>query len=291
MSEPKMPAEQLRRANKNGFLGTCLYKVQPVGLQILTHSLLEFSAWKLCRVTDLFWRLYYPTSEGAILKFSGRSIPLKPNHVYLIAPRALLSSETGNPFRMWTLHFQLDVYGSSLGIHPKGTENSVFEIQPNAELLKVIERACPANPPPEDAGFDIVSIWDLISQTSKQEPNETWRITVKDSRLTELIDLARENLSNPKLLDLLQSSTGLSRVQFYRFMVKETGFSALHLLTELRIERALYLLRNTDVPFPTIATMCGFKHWAQLGVLLKKRENLTPSQIREQAFHKSPEAS
>ena len=248
------------RKSRNQFIGIKHQDIPPAGIQILAHSLVEFSQWQLKRASDLFYRLYIPLSEGGLIKFGKTSIPLRPEFFYLISPRTTLITENEKPFSMWVLHFQLGDMTASPGDTPLPTQDTVYEIKPTSDLLRLLEKACPKRTEDDSHSpcVPFLSVLELIIHTLRTSPSQNWEIKIRDNRVPALLELARENLSKHGVLDILRNAAGLDRTQLYRLFVAETGFSPMHFLTEMRLDHATDLLRNSTLSAQEVAAASGF---------------------------------
>jgi len=91
----------------------------------------------------------------------------------------------------------------------------------------------------------------------------------------------RTSLSEPIRLKDLAAVAGCSEYHFARRFRAETGQPAMKCLTEMRIEAAQSLLRDTEFPLKAIAPKVGLANEQHLSRLVKRHTGLSPGQWRE----------
>ena len=91
-----------------------------------------------------------------------------------------------------------------------------------------------------------------------------------------------KNMSNTKLkMDDLGADMGISRVQLYRKVKALTGMSPVELLKEMRLQRAMKLLKGTDKTVAEVAYEVGFGTPGYFSSCFKKQYGKYPTEIRE----------
>lgn len=100
--------------------------------------------------------------------------------------------------------------------------------------------------------------------------------------LNELTALIEQNLSDPAFgVEKLSREMGLSRVQLYRKVQVLLDRNVMDYLTEIRLKRAKYLLRETTRPMADIAVETGFNSAAYFTTFFKQHTQKTPSEYRK----------
>lgn len=93
-----------------------------------------------------------------------------------------------------------------------------------------------------------------------------------------------KNMSNTKLkMDDLGADMGISRVQLYRKVKAMTGMSPVELLKEMRLQRAMKLLKATDKTVAEVAYEVGFGTPGYFSSCFKKQYGKYPTDIKEDA--------
>ena len=96
-----------------------------------------------------------------------------------------------------------------------------------------------------------------------------------------------EQLSVDQLLDLsvgqLAAKFGCSRRHLNRLFHQYFGFSVGALRMEMRLLKAVTLLRDSDAKVINVAVQCGFNHLGLFNTCFKKRFGVSPGRWRKQA--------
>ena len=95
-------------------------------------------------------------------------------------------------------------------------------------------------------------------------------ISYIDSNFTEKIDL-----------DRLADITKMSQGHFCRLFKQITGMSAINYINNLRINKAVELIRISDQNMTEIAMSCGFSDSNYFSRVFKKHEKMSPLQMRK----------
>jgi AraC-like DNA-binding protein len=103
----------------------------------------------------------------------------------------------------------------------------------------------------------------------------------KDKVSQVLSRLSAEELLRYSVEELAER-LNCSRRHLSRLFQQRFGFSVAALRMELRMMKAVTLLRNPDAKVLIIAEQCGFNHLGLFNTCFKKRFGLTPTQWRQQ---------
>nr|WGD98431.1 helix-turn-helix transcriptional regulator [Bacillus safensis] len=68
---------------------------------------------------------------------------------------------------------------------------------------------------------------------------------------------------------------------FYEGIQKSTGFTPIHYLTNIRLEKAETLLKTTKYSIEEIAIQCGYRNANYLNKVFRKKIGMSPKQLRE----------
>jgi AraC-like DNA-binding protein/mannose-6-phosphate isomerase-like protein (cupin superfamily) len=107
---------------------------------------------------------------------------------------------------------------------------------------------------------------------------ETTRL---DPRLERVVTCLRNNPDIRLSLDQAAALSGLSSVHFSRLFSQEMGVSFRAYALENRLERARYLLEETDMPVGEIARSLGYDDVFLFSRQFKRRYNYPPSRLRK----------
>jgi len=97
------------------------------------------------------------------------------------------------------------------------------------------------------------------------------------TNLTRYIDA---NYQSNITMDTLEKISNMHRSNIYRLFEKEFDLSPTKYIQNVRMEKALYLLKNTDYSIKKISIMCGFTDSVYFCKAFKKKHQKTPTEAR-----------
>ncbi|SUB82491.1 L-rhamnose operon regulatory protein rhaS [Pragia fontium] len=104
----------------------------------------------------------------------------------------------------------------------------------------------------------------------------------KDEQLIKTcIEYINNNYSRELNLTQLADRAGISYHYFSRLFKKISGYNFKEYLSFVRINRAKFLLKNTQVPITDISHSCGFSEHKHLISVFKKYYLMTPTEFRK----------
>lgn len=98
--------------------------------------------------------------------------------------------------------------------------------------------------------------------------------------IRNMINLIERNLSDTITLSTISSIVGLSPNYLSRLFREETGKSFNEFVTEIRMEKAINLLKNTNLKVYEIAESIGIPSYRYFSVLFRKWTGSTPKDFR-----------
>ncbi|TGV03604.1 helix-turn-helix domain-containing protein [Flavivirga rizhaonensis] len=126
-----------------------------------------------------------------------------------------------------------------------------------------------------------------INNAAPKRKNYKYQITLKPGdleKINQVHEYIQENLSDPlpSLKKLAESiGTNESRLRHgFKFIYGESPYG---FFKSERLNKALQLVKNSDVPIKKIATLTGFKHVSHFTIAFKNKYNYTPRDIRKQS--------
>jgi AraC-like DNA-binding protein len=99
--------------------------------------------------------------------------------------------------------------------------------------------------------------------------------------IAEAIRYAEEHLSGPLTLQTLTRQAAMSMSKFTAAFKTHTGLSAASYIRRLRMDQAMYLLKNTTTLLKDIAWMVGYKHYSRFSALFREQFGVMPSEFRK----------
>lgn len=104
-------------------------------------------------------------------------------------------------------------------------------------------------------------------------------------KVVEAMNYVKQYLTNHISEDInmeeLAQSMGMSYSWFRRMFKKNTGLAPAQYLSQLRIQSAMYYLRNTSNPIKNVAFDCGFKTVEYFCTVFQSSVSMSPKQYRE----------
>ncbi|TDG00790.1 helix-turn-helix transcriptional regulator [Paenibacillus piri] len=109
---------------------------------------------------------------------------------------------------------------------------------------------------------------------NQQQPN---LLNFNINKAKRIID---EKYGEPITLQSVADELSIHPVWLSRLFKKETGQNFLDYLTEIRIEQAKVMLRDTSLKIYEIALRIGYQEIQYFGKIFKKRTGITPKEYR-----------
>lgn len=117
----------------------------------------------------------------------------------------------------------------------------------------------------------------LCSENYKLEYDERG-----NKKMAEAYTFIRENYFRPISLEKISKVVGMTPFVFSRFFKKNSGACFVEYLNRVRINKACYLLRETEYQIQEIAMECGFLSISNFNKQFKKAEMTSPKDYRAQ---------
>jgi transcriptional regulator GlxA family with amidase domain len=115
------------------------------------------------------------------------------------------------------------------------------------------------------------------------QPEQVLSVRSTDTLVHKAMLLLEQQLQSPATIDELCGPLGIGRRQLERRFHQDVGLSPAEYRQRLRLERARWLLQNTDMDVTEVALECGFQNGATLARTVRKALNLSPRQVRQAA--------
>lgn len=104
------------------------------------------------------------------------------------------------------------------------------------------------------------------------------------NELTYVYKFIKENYNQKIDMKALAELSGYSYHRFRHIFKEQTGLSPINFIIKTRIDNALQLLKNTELPISRISSECGFSTTSQFCMQFKEVIGSTPAGYREQIF-------
>ena len=113
-----------------------------------------------------------------------------------------------------------------------------------------------------------------------RKPGRGTLLGLSGRQLTTILDLVRDNLSEPLSLQMMADTLGLSTFHFLRAFKRTTGCTPHQYVLEQRIEAAKDLLRQRHRTIAEVGVLVGFSHPSHFARTFRKAVGVPPHQFR-----------
>lgn len=136
----------------------------------------------------------------------------------------------------------------------------------------------------EDYGMPLVEwVAEQMVYTAPREHSHAQRLSLPtrigrgNRKLTQAIEIMRDNIEDPLKLTELADIVGVSVRQLERLFMAFLNTSPSKYYLELRLEKARHLLRQTEMSITEISVLCGFSSPTHFSRAYRKVYNIAPS--------------
>lgn len=144
---------------------------------------------------------------------------------------------------------------------------------------------------PEGCEFEIASRYlALLRQYCRirrhTNPDETMLRDIDVDALREMLAFIGENHHEEITVDQIAAAGGMSRSKCTRIFRRYLGKSPIEHVQLYRLEKSVFLLKNTNLQFAEISAMCGFNQQSYFNRLFIREYGITPREMRRNAQRK-----
>lgn len=137
-------------------------------------------------------------------------------------------------------------------------------------------------PAPQSVQEIKVIIETILRQSIECMEKQSATSMAEDEEINEIFQFIRENRENPDLcVKMVASRFDLSMSNLSHRVKKATGRTVSDYITEMRMEYAHELLKDTDYNIQTIASMVGYTQASSFVSKFKKYYSITPAEYRK----------
>lgn len=140
--------------------------------------------------------------------------------------------------------------------------------------LSIVRRTSPAL---SDLVADYLAVGDRPRQSDITRPRA---LPISDPVLAAFDRAVRADLAGPLSVAEIAHHIGVSQRTLQRLTAAALGVSPVRYLQQVRLERAIELLRSSDLSVTAIAHAVGYQDATTLGTLIRRQRGTTPAQLR-----------
>ena len=121
----------------------------------------------------------------------------------------------------------------------------------------------------------------LRALTSNLDLHEKRFNSVSKKEINRALDYLHTNINQDFSLNEVADLIGLSKYHFIRLFKKETGQTPYQYYLDLKIEKAVELIKTNQYSITDICFICGFKDHSHFSRMFIKKMGITPSHFKE----------
>jgi transcriptional regulator GlxA family with amidase domain len=115
------------------------------------------------------------------------------------------------------------------------------------------------------------------------QPEQVLSVRSTDTVVHKAMLLLEQQLQSSATIEELCEPLGIGRRQLERRFQRDVGLSPAEYRQQLRLERARWLLQNTDLEVTEVSLECGFQSGANFARVVRKTLGLSPREVRQAA--------
>lgn len=115
------------------------------------------------------------------------------------------------------------------------------------------------------------------------QPEQVLSVRAADTVVHKAMLLLEQQLRSPATIEELCAPLGIGRRQLERRFQRDVGLSPAEYRQRLRLDRARWLLQNTDLEVTEVSLECGFQDSANFARVVRKALGTSPREVRQAA--------
>ncbi|MBQ9765709.1 MAG: helix-turn-helix domain-containing protein [Lachnospiraceae bacterium] len=257
-----------------------------------------------------FWEISYVYEGGGVCYMGNQSSPVKCGSVLFAAPNTphcfiSHSHKEGSPLRICSIVFKqnyLELFMQNFQNISELKEHALFNlIEKNAHFSIIVYDDNASNlrhliwlitheynhytaGSKEIIQAAMLSLFIGITRQYEYQSGNSTDMVTKNLILDELLKYINANYGSRLSLELLASHAHLSREYLCRYFKKQIGINISDYILEVRINKAMEMLRNTTHTITDIGIFCGYPSVSSFQRSFKKYTGITPSEYRGSAY-------
>jgi AraC-like DNA-binding protein len=228
-------------------------------------------------ITSAFWRAWINTSEGGSLHYRNRTIAMKPQVIYLIAPETCFRTEQVAPFSQLYIHF-------SMKFPNHEPQDGIFDVPAWPEVLRLLNEWQKHFSRSDIRTF--LSVAGLLHTAVSKLPEKYFEQTESmDKRVLATLKTLSSTTLGHYTNEQLAKRVKMSESAFLHLFTEQVGVSPQRYYRSKRIERAKFLLAYSDSSIDSIAADTGFVDRYHFSRIFRELAGTSPKRYRN--MHKT----
>lgn len=129
----------------------------------------------------------------------------------------------------------------------------------------------------------LMNIWYLLIVDSQDaiSRNDSNKLTINQQRIKNMMKYINTHYQESLQLSDIASVVSISKSECNRCFQSMLGMTPFEYLIQVRLENAITLLIETNMPLSEIAASCGFNNLSYFGKLFKQYKGISPKKFRD----------
>jgi len=237
-------------------------------LRLLTCVTAWLDRWAFPNLAAPYWRLYLMDGDGAEVRWGGKTLALRPECAWLIAPDTEFGTGLRRPVTQCYVHFTLAPgLVSTPGVHAVPLTPDMRRWHARAVEAETSEAG--------GIGWQV-----LVLNALAALPAGTLSERRMDARVQRVLAHIERDLGAEHTLESLADVAGMHARALIRLFRQETDDTPMAFLRARRIALACELLHHSDRKIDDIATAVGFCDRYHFTKTFRQLREITPAAFR-----------
>lgn len=247
----------------------------PIACRSIGHYFVNAGWIDKPKPKKMFVELFWGIKGVGRFVIEGKIVLLKPDYVLVLfsGDKHIIEAESAWEYRWLTLDGELadqvvDSLGLSRSPHFSGTCPETLFDRLTLEIDDIT---------PRGQYIASTTAYEIFTIACKNPTSEDSTSKI----IEEAIALMKQNYSDPNFdISALAKELKIHRTSLSRLFRKKLEITPIAYLISLRLQQAMRLLQNTNLPVATISERIGFNYVTYLTNLMKRQTGFSPSQFR-----------
>ena len=231
-----------------------------------------------------FYVLHFLVSGKGEYQVRGRTIPLKKGDCFLVIPNEPIfyRADPEDPYEYYWVGFHEHTAMEVMMQCGFYVDNNFTYCHPEEydQLLSLMQKIVVTDSRSEQNMLNMLGyFYQLLGLMMKE--NVKFEPRYSGENVFEKVDrYLAANYQQPISVENLALFVNMSRSNLYRMFMKEYGISPIEYIHNYRLDKALFMLKRSEMSTKQIAYFCGFGDVAYFCKLFKRKFQKSPREVR-----------